>query len=457
MPTTISYRTALIEGLQGALGITGKDTSNFSYKTIVRGTTASILKVEKVRYRGKDLSAIVKCFQNVAANPMVEPIHDNFNQLDRLYNDEDRNLKNIEALLGNTFSPRVYGRSSNHRLIVMEPLGSRTRDYKLFAGLKSSKYNGEDNDVPENVLDIFSNVITILGPFIGACQARAADFERLHSYTADAEYREQRWVESFEERLLRLYHRFHKGKNLPPNLSGELQDINEASRPFAQLENVYHGDFNLLQVMGEKIIDFELFGRNEKGMDLATLLIVAGLKNSAGLIISKQLESLVDLYLVSVQNTLDLVKQRLQEAESRKSTSLQVFQCLNKDLPKAINEARSLLRLPPVQLHDRAVKICGDEQGYANFIFNLYRQSTNKCIRLVAAFDRMDEVKEHLKINGEELDYSDRIYGLRNGLSSLVTDMAENKERFKLVSPSSEKKALVCGYQYLLGEKMKII
>ncbi len=457
MPTTIPYRTALIEGLQGALGITEKDTSGFSYKTIVRGTTASILRVEKIHYRGRNLSAIVKYFQNVAANQAVEPMHDNFNQLDRLYNDEDRNLKNIEALLGNTFSPRVYGRSSNHRLIVMEPLGSKTRDYKLSAVLKNSAYTGESADVPENVLDVFNNAISILGPFIGACQARAADFERSHSYTADAKYREQRWVELFEERLSRLYHRFHKGKTPPENLAGALQEINEASQQFTPLESFYHGDFNLLQVIGEKIIDFELFGRNEKGMDLSTLLVVAGLKNSAGLIVSKQMERLTDLYLISVQNTSDLVKHRLQEAETKKYTVPQVIQYLNRALPKAISEARSLIRLPSEELHKRAVEICGDEQEYANFVFNLYRQSTNKCISLVAAFDRMDEVKEHLKINGEELDYSSKINGLRNGLSSLVADMAENKERFKLVSPVSEKKAIVRRYQFLLGEKLKVI
>lgn len=452
MPPTVSDRTALVKGLQEALEITEKDTSGFSYETIVRGTTASILKVKGIPYKKKNLAAIVKWFRNVVPGETREPVHDIFNNLDLLYNAEERNLRNIEALLGRTFVPEVYGKSSNSRLIVMEPLGSKTRKDKFLAAARESRYTGESTEVPENVLNIFHNAIAILGPFVGACQARADDFVHLHSYTADAEYREARLVPSFEERLLRLHHRFSKGKSLGVDLAKEFQEISDASKPFAQLESFYHGDFNLLQILGEKIIDFELFGRNVRGKDLASLLVVAGLKNSAGIIASPQFENIFDQYLVSVQKTSEAIRERLRIAETEESTPSHITHGLNKTLSQAIRESRSLSKISASDLHLQAIQVCGGEQEYANLVFSVYHQALNKCIRLGAAFDRMDDMKDYLKINGDEIAYSSIISGLQRGMSSLLTNMDENKERFKLVSPAKEKKEIIRRYQFLLSE-----
>jgi len=450
-------RSVLEQGLREALQI-NESSFQFNYKTLVLGSTASIIKVKSLKYKARNpySNVVVKMFRNEYLDDQAsEPIHDLFNQPDKLYNAEERNLRNIEALLGKTFVPTLYGKSTNHRILVMEPLGSKTRKDRLLTIAKNKNYTGENNDVPSEILDIFYNGIAILGPFNGACHTKADEFERLHNYSDDAQALESKWVGSFEERLLRLHRRCKKGKQLDIDFTEDLKVIDDALKSFSKLEDFYHGDFNLLQILGEKIIDFELFGRNIQGIDLASLLVVAGLKNSAGIILSKQFENLLDQYIVSVHKTKESIVQKYQKTDSKRSTPFQAN--LNKSLRQAINESRSLDRIPASDLHRQALEISGNEQEYANLIFSNYLQALNKCIRLGAAYDRMDHLKNRLKVSDEPTDYSVIINGLRTGMGSLLDNIDENRERFKLVSPTHEKKELIKGYRYLLNQKLGII
>ena len=418
-------RAALKTGLEEALN-EGYPTFNFS--TIVRGTNTYVLKVELPFRKGKPLRAIVKWFHNEPKSDNREPVHDSFNRLDVLYNSEERNLQSIGEMVdpGRRLIPNVYGRSHSQRMIVMEAIGSTPKKSKVLRRAQAVKYTGEQATIPHRLVPMFINAVDTLSLLVGACNAKASELNKKYDYNQDATYREERWVDSFEERLNRLYHRKHPKKDFPEGVNRALNDLHQHSTAFREPEWFYHGDFNLLQLLGEKVIDFESFGKYGSGKDFATLLVLAGLKDSSGILCSTSFQYLVDRYIVGTQFA--------QEAGSLQEAKKRIY---------------TLSELTPSEVHESTLQIQDSEEQYANFQSSVFYHALNEHIRLAAAYNRMEQ-RGIEAIGNEKLDYKQFVDGLQVGMVHLLNFVLEKGKILDKVSDKKERREFFQGYQGLL-------
>ena len=422
-------RGGLEEALQKPLG-------SFCYKTISRGTNSLVfdIKYQLKGHRNEDL-AVAKWFKSEPSVGFSEPVRDSFTRLDVLFNNELRNLEYLYQVIGRALIPVVRGSSKGRRLIVMERLSGRTRKTKLLDEALKVGYDGKQRELPEGVLKIFGNTIHLLSSLVGASKAKKGQLDALATYSQDAEFRDSRWADIFEERLLRMHHRTHGCDLTGLNLLQRLRSLQPYVHLFQETDNIsqfdfQHGDFNTSQVLGEKIIDFELFGKYSQGKDLATLLVVSGLKNSSGVILSSQFQYLVDRYIV----TVDAVRA---EVESRG--------VLNRFTFKASSE---VYHLSPNDMHQRALVVLGSEEGYAHFVSGVYFHAFNELIRLSAAYDRMEK-QIGTEINGDK-DYFTLVQGgLVKGLETLK-ERLDSDRYLAMGSQSKGKKDFFHEYYSLL-------
>src|SRR3989344_125850 len=224
-------RGGLEEALQKPLG-------SFCYKTISRGTNSLVfdIKYQLKGHRNEDL-AVAKWFKSEPSVGFSEPVRDSFTRLDVLFNNELRNLEYLYQVIGRALIPVVGGSSKGRRLIVMERLSGRTRKTKLLDEALKVGYDVKQRELPEGVLKIFGNTIHLLSSLVGASKAKKGQLDALATYSQDAEFRDSRWADIFEERLLRMHHRTHGCELTGLNLLQRLRSLQPYVHLFQETAN----------------------------------------------------------------------------------------------------------------------------------------------------------------------------------------------------------------------------
>ena len=427
---TLFERAALKAGLEEALN---EDYPTFNFSTIVRGTNTYVLKMDLPSRTGKPSKLIAKWFLDEPKSGECEPLYESFHRLDVLYNAEVRNLHSIRQVVdqSNVLLPVVYGTSQRQRLIAMEFIGSTPRKNKFLQQAIQARYTGESTKIPDRLVSRFIHAVDTLSLLVGACNAKASEFKQKFDYSRDAAYRDERWIDVSEERLTRLYRRHHPRKELPHEMRAKLQKLHQHSAKFREPEGLYHGDFNLLHLLGEKVIDFESFGQHGCGKDFATLLVLADLKDSSGILRSSSFQYMTDRYLVGTNYA--------QMAESLKEAKKRI---------QAINS------LTPNEVHQEALQILDQEQ-YANFVASVFYQAFHKHISVAAAYDRMEQWGIQ-GVRNEKPDYHKLIGGLSIGMDKILRVVLEENKILERTSDKKERREYFKEYKALLQE-LKLI
>ncbi len=423
-------RVMLERGLQEVLISPSADADlpYFNYRTLAEGTTTAVLGIQFTRSRkwkhGKKgtENVIVKWYHHEPVSE-EEPIYVGDNKTDILYLREQRNMSNVKEIVKGSFLPEVYGFSANCRLIVMEHLGKKTRNAKFLHEAEKLSYTGE-GDLPSSLESSLLETIHQLALFNGICHARAEEFTRRHNYAQEADSR--RWVGSYAERLQRLCN--HAKVTDLVDITGALSSMQEQAQLFEKERDFYHGDFNLLQVIGQRMVDFERFGLYGQGRDFATLCLIAGFDNSAALYLNRKFTLFFDHYVTGVA----IGKRR-----------------------DNINTARAELRaIPrdPDRLHSLAVKECGGEERYADLLVGVWYQALNNLVRMGAAFDRMYEHQTRFNGGGDLAELNRKMGSVYKGIDTIFNLSGDATSTFERASDGTAKRDFFYRYHSLLTE-----
>ncbi len=426
-------RIRLVSGLREVLrgSSTESKLPDFHLQTLAEGTSTAVLGIQftnlkkskwKNEKKGTD-KVIVKWYHREPISD-DEPIYVGDNQIDVSYIREQRNIENVREIVRGSFLPEIYGFSNNSRLIVMEHLGKKTRNEKLLREAAKLDYTGSD-DLPTSLEHILINTIDKLALFNGICHARESEFTQRHNYLQEANSR--RWTGAYTERLRRL-HRYMYNHDSKVDIDAKLSEIQEQAQLFEKEKQYYHGDFNLLQVIGEKMVDFERFGLYGLGRDFATLCLIAGLENSAAIYASKQFFPLFDRYVASV-------------ATAKKKN----------DINLARAEIRVLSENSPDELHTRAVKEGGGPEQYATIRLGVFYHALNNLVRMGAAFHRMYEYSEKYNGDGNKRELDRRLESVYRGIDTIFS-VSGSKSFFEEAPDGKLKQDFFFQYHNLLSD-----
>jgi len=423
----------LRNGLVSALSIS--DLSSFSYRVLSMSNDKAVIRVGySGDIKGKDIpntQVVVKWFFSDPNGTSFqnEAVHSSVNSLDSLFLDELRGLRNTSAFLGSHFAPEIKAASENDRMIVMENLEGSPRKRTFLSYAARGGYDGIGSFIPSGALNVMLNVAVILGSFTESLDFFSEKLDEKHDYGADAEARSNRWVGLTRERLIRLSSHKHEGSNFliqPSELEEKLTLLGQLSRSFGEMSQYSHGDFNLLQLLQNKVIDYELFGKYQPAKDLGTLLVVVGLADASGLVLSENFSEILDLNLA----TQALTYKRLQKIDDVNQVG-QVAKCLRRMNGEAYNLRKSHSK---DNLNLMAKAHMGSSEDYADFKLNVYYHAFNELLRLGAAYDRMHS---NGRTNGS---FVNDMKGIYRGIESMLNYVTSNDDLFAGVSNQKEKK-----------------
>jgi hypothetical protein len=403
----------------------------FYYRVLARSNTTVTLDVTlKSSSELANSRVIVKWYY---AEPTASGFcHLKNNRIDVLFNSENRGVLNIGEIVvkGATdfrVIPTVLGTSINPRTIVMKRAGRKTQKNTYLQEAKRSKYDGE-GELPKNLYEIFHNAIWLLTPLIGLSNSRVASFLNRHDYLETAKERAASWACYSSERLSLL----QEDKSISSaDLKNRLQNLSRVANSFMQPQFLSHGEFNLSQIVGDTLLDFELFGLYGAGKDLGTLGVVVGkgIKNSAGLFGSKWFGHITNFYFSSL---------KVAEGEGN-------YRSARRAVTKLKRRSTNFLR-------DEAIKRWGDK-AHADMTLGVFYHALEELVRLGAAFDRM----KRNEISKEQIKsyYNAHQTGVYRGIGyifEVINQNARENNLFEKCSQPNERREFFKGYRSLLSD-----
>lgn len=466
------YRHDLVLGLKEALQV--DEVGEVRYSTLSRSVNKHILDVSYKTKTGKRWSGpkrrTVKWFVNEPrrSNLLKETAHDDSNRIEISCNSEARNLRHIAKLIGTSLIPQIDGAGHDSNLIVMEYLGGTvTRKHRFLHEAQKEHYLGETTEsIPTSLWKIVHNAATLLGTFNASCNLHQDEFLALHKkYLTESEFRESRHLEMVEERLKRMSFRLsvYQGhlfdetlrRTRQLDLSDVIQDIHlsktrldeEASS--GQKQVLSHGDYNLSQIIGNRIVDFESFGFYPPYKDLAGLLIISGLKNSGALLLSPDFPQIVLTYLLVYGRASEYLR------EEQEKNPQQDGATISRSISKNLSALFKMRTLAPEQMQKQAFAyLPGQSEGekqesFSKVIAATYISALDELVRLGSAYDRRMELGVTSQDAATEPEYRQVLVGIQKGISALFDHLC-SPDRFAGHPQQELVSQYFKGYQELL-------
>src|SRR3989344_9397829 len=138
--------------------------TSFTYNLLSQGTYATTLRMTLSYPDRPRNKVIVKWYPSEPSTRLDEPTHALFNQIDNLLNAEVRNRYALETIEANKIIPFVIGKSSNYRLLVIEPVGRKTAKKNFLDLINITGYDGTNSSLPAGFIQILDNAFELLAP-----------------------------------------------------------------------------------------------------------------------------------------------------------------------------------------------------------------------------------------------------------------------------------------------------
>lgn len=351
--------------------------SNHAYFQLVR--LSKVRRGSKRRARSKML--VVKRYIPVKAkDPYYELVHDP----DFLFPRELRNLRLIRELVGGGLVPIVYGDSPEHKIIVMEYLGTPSWRDLLVDVKKQLESSPDDTSLQQKRSMLLYQGIKNVARFIGLCNANQNRFlEHNPNYLRESDRIARASRFFFKENLYRVAHTIinrsgeevkeydyekidsyfrQRSINIDQRL-GELWDLASSFHPETKL---IHGDFNPAHLKKQggngygKVLDLEKFGLGDEVDDLSSFCIITALGNN---------------YIIKGDEFVPLLNRYLAYEYAFKQNNNEHVQYLNQCNDAEVKEYIA-----------KHVKISKDR--YANILLNFFAHAIRKNAQLAALYDR---------------------------------------------------------------------
>ncbi len=332
--------------------------------------------------KGGLITAVAKCFVPSSSN---DPMYSLSHNPGSLYHREKINLGAIATVFQGTGlrkSPHFYGSFDNGQLLITEDLGKLNKNNELMVAVRI-------ND-QKNIETIFLEGLKTVACFDGVCNQRKSVLEATYDYAGDIKIYQMARLAVLKENFTRIFfnnnskcreqleekydHRkvkeFIQSKK-KIDLESRLADIATLREGLNEEQIFQHNDCNGLNIVNDKLVDFEDFGYGSWTNDISGYCIIVGLGNNA-IFSSDQFSFYRHVYLADehAYETIDA-----QDKERIKRTIGDLSKLKNGDL----------------KTHIGTKVMAGNDKRYADWTFSFFANAIDKNLQLAASYDRYGE------------------------------------------------------------------